>query len=170
MALAAIVWTSSSVCSDSCHLVFRQPGQLAKRCRRGNVEVHAAAGLVGMAAIEHQADEAADVGDRRGRSWLAPYGHHPERGHVIVESRQLACGQIEIVHAKLLRSAEDVVIDIGDVAHATRLVADIPQPTLQDVVGQERRSMTEMSGVVRCYPARVHRDDRPARFERSELA
>ena len=49
------------------HLLVRVVADRSERRELRHVEVHAAAGLVGVAAIEHHADEAADVGDGRRR-------------------------------------------------------------------------------------------------------
>ena len=51
---------------------------------------------------------------------------------------------------------EQRVVDVGDVAHARHRVAAVDQPALQDVVGEERRGVAEVGGVVRRDAARVH--------------
>ena len=72
-----------------------------------------------------------------------------ERRHVGVEAGHLLGGQVEVVDAELARLAQDVVVDVGDVADAPGLVAEVPEPPLQDVEGQVDRGVAEMGGVVR---------------------
>ena len=96
-------------------------------------------------------------------------GQQVERLHVVVEAGHLGRGEVEVVHAELAGLAEDRVVDVGDVAHAAGLVAEVAQPPLQDVVGDVDGGVAEVGGVVRRDAARVHRDDRP-RLERHDLA
>ena len=63
-------------------------------------------------------------------------GISPERGHVGVEAADLLGGQVEEVDAELACLAEDVVVDVGDVADTSGLVAEVAQPPLEDVEGQ----------------------------------
>ena len=68
----------------------------------------------------------------------------------------LGGGQIEIVHAELASFGEQGIVDVGDVADALDGVAFVDQMALEQVVGDERRGVTEVRGVVRGDPARVH--------------
>ena len=81
-----------------------------------------------------------------------------ERVHVGVEAGHLLGGQVEVVHTELAGLSQDVVVDVGHVAHAAGLVAEVPEPALQDVEGQVDRGVAEVRGVVGGDPAGVHRD------------
>ena len=59
---------------------------------------------------------------------------HVEGVHVAVEAGDLGGGQVEVVDAQLAGLAQQVVVDVGDVAHAAGLVAAVPQPALEHVV------------------------------------
>ena len=142
-----------------------QVADLAEPRERRHAEVHAATGLVGVAGLEHHPDEAEDVGDGRGGPRLAERRQEPEGLHVGVEAGHLLGRQVEVVHAELAGLAQDVVVDVGDVADALGLVAQVPQPALQHVVGQVGGGVAEVGGVVRRDAAGVHRHDR-ARLER----
>ena len=83
-----------------------------------------------------------------------------ERLHVVVELGHLGGGQVEVVDAELAGLAEDVVVDVGDVAHAAGVVAPVAQAPLEDVVGEVDRGVADVGGVVRRDAARVHGDDR----------
>ena len=57
---------------------------------------------------------------------------------LLVEAGHLLRGQVEVVDAELAGLAEDAVVDVGDVADALRLVAEVAQAALQHVVGHVR--------------------------------
>ena len=63
---------------------------------------------------------------------------HGSRSRVrrLVDPRHLLGGEVEVVDAELAGPAEDAVVDVGDVAHALRVVAEIAQAALQHVVGE----------------------------------
>ena len=117
-----------------------------------------------MARVENHADETEYVRDGRGRPRLGIGAEQPERLHVGVEAGDLTGREVEVVHAELARLTQDVVVDVGYVADAKRLVAEVPQPPLQHVVGQVDRGVAEMGRVIGRNPAGVHRDH----FARSE--
>ena len=71
------------------------------------------------------------------------------------------------MHAEFSGLAQDVVVDVGDVAHTPGLVPAVAQTTLQHVVGDVGGGMTEVRGVVRRDAAGVHGDDGP-RLERDD--
>ena len=56
----------------------------------------------------------------------------------LVETSDLLSGEVEVVHAELSGLAQDVVVDVGDVAHALGLVPEVAKPPLEDVVGEVR--------------------------------
>ena len=105
--------------------------------------------------------------DARGRR---RHRQRVERLHVGLEAGLLPGRQVEVVDAELARLGEQRVVDVGDVAHARHPVAEVDQPALQHVVGEVRRGVPEVGGVVRRDAARVHqhvlgrfeRHDRPA--------
>ncbi len=94
-------------------------------------------------------------------------GQHVERHHVALEPGLLGGGQVEVVDPELAGLGEQRVVDVGDVADAPDLVAEVDQPALEHVVGDEDRGVAEVGRVVRRDAARVHRDER-ARLERDD--
>ena len=161
IALGGIVGIAATLGGEDEHVGPVQLAQLAEAGVAGDLEVDRAAGHVGVAPVEHHADEAADVGDRRRGAGLAPALQHAERRHVRIEPCHLRGRQVEVVHAQRSGLAQDVVVHVGDVAHAAGLVAPVTQPPLQHVVGQVGGGVTQVGGVIGRDPARVHRDDRP---------
>ena len=110
-------------------------------------------------------------GIARGGPRLGPRRDHVEAIHVGVEAGQLGRREVEVVHAELAGLGQDAVVDVGDVADAPRVVAEVAQASLQDVVGQVGGGVAEVGRVVRGDPARVHRtrSDHSARRARSRL-
>ena len=80
------------------HVVVRVVAHRTERRELRDVEVHAAAGFVGVAPLEHLPDEPADVGNGRRRSRRAVHRQRTERLHVALEARLLARREVEVVH------------------------------------------------------------------------
>src|SRR4029453_258375 len=115
------------------HLLPVEVADLPEALEARDVEVHTAARLVCVAAGEHHADEAPDVGDGGRGPGLAPARQQVERPHVVVEAGGLGRGQVQVVDAQLPRLAQQVVVDVGDVADRLGVVPAVPQPGLQHV-------------------------------------
>jgi hypothetical protein len=137
---------------------------LAEALEAGDAEVHRPGRLVGVAPVEDHADEAQDVVDGRAGRRLAEGGQHAEGPHVALEPGHLGPGQLQVRDADLPGLAQHVVVDVGDVAHALGLVAEVAQPALEDVVEHVGRRVPHVGGVVRRDAARVHLHER-ARLE-----
>ena len=79
-----------------------------------------------MTGVEHGAERG-----RGSRGWrrlpAARYetGRSRERLHVRVEAGHLLGRQVEVVDPELARLAQDVVVDVGDVAHELGRVAEV---------------------------------------------
>jgi hypothetical protein len=91
---------------------------------------------------------------------------HAEHRRVRVHRGDEAAG--ERVHglAVLACAADDLVVDVGDVAHVSDAVAARAQPAAHDVEGDEHAGMTEVQIVVDRHAADVDADVR--RVERDE--
>ena len=126
---------------------------LAEVRERGDVEVDGAASLVGIARVKDDADQGQDFGDGRRCPRLRPRRDEPERLHVAVEAGDLFGGQIKVVDAEFASFAQEVVVDVGDIANAPRLVTEVTQPALQDVEGEVHLGMSEVRRVIRSDPA-----------------
>ena len=166
--LVGIIDVAASFSGVRQHRLAVVPRDLAESGKRADVEVHGAAGFVGVSSIEDHPDETSDVGDGGCGPGFAPAGEHLERQHVVVEPGGLGCCQIEIVHADLARLAEQIVIDIGHITNAASLVASVPKSTLKHVVADVRGGVPQMRGVIRRDPAGVDQHQR-SRFERHDL-
>ena len=147
--LLRVVDVAAALPRELDHLGLGVVAHRTERLELRHVEVHRSARLVGEAAIEHHADEAADVGDRRRRTRRRRDRQRVQGHHVALEASLLAGRQIEVVDAELARLGEQRVVDVGDVADALHGVALVDQTALQHVVGDERRGVPEVGGVVR---------------------
>ena len=99
-----------------------------------------------------------------------PPGRQRERvGEQAGEVDPASGGEVEVVHPEAAGLAQDVVVDVGDVAHAARIVAEVAQPPLQHVVGEVDGGVADVGGVVGRDAARVHRHDRTG-YEGDDLA
>jgi hypothetical protein len=165
VALVRVVGLATPLAGDGDHLGLGELTDGAEIGEPGDVEVHAATGLVGVAAVEHHSDEAADVGDGRRGARGAVHRKSVQRLHVALEPRLLAGGEIEVMHTELTGLGEQRIVDVGDVAHAPHRVAHVDEATLQDVVVDEGGRVPEVGGVVGRDAARVHQHLR-ARLER----
>jgi hypothetical protein len=163
VALVGILDVAAALGRQAQHLVPVEVADLPEALEARDVEVDTAAGLVGVAAVEHHADEAADVGDGGGGAGLAPARQQVERPHVVVEAGGLGRGEVQVVDAQLPRLAQQVVVDVGDVADRLGVVPAVPQPALQHVVGEVQRGVADVGGVVRRDAAHVDGDHLPRR-------
>lgn len=68
----------------------------------------------------------------------------------------LSSGQIEVVHVEFPSFCKQWIVHIGDVAHALDRAPGIDQTTNEYVVGDERKRVTKVCGVVRRHAADVH--------------
>jgi hypothetical protein len=160
VALVGIVGLPTALGRQLEHLRTRQVAHLTEGGERGDVEVHRPARLVGMAAVENGTDQRQDVGNGRGGPGLPVDGQETDALHGGVEAGHLLGGQVEVVHPELPGPAQDVVVDVGDVAHQPGLVAGVTEPTLEEIEGQVHLDVPHVGAVVRRDPARVHGDDR----------
>jgi hypothetical protein len=156
MSLVRIVDVATALAGEADHLLVRVVADRPEGREPGHIEVDAAAGLIREPAIQHHADEPADVGNRRRRTRRRRHGERVHRLHVALEAGLLPCRQVEIVDAQLPRLGEQRIVDVGDVAHTLHRVAEIDEPSLQHVVDDEGRRVAEVCGVVRRDAARVH--------------
>ncbi len=125
-----------------------------------HAEVDRTAGLVRKAPLERVADQREDLRDGGRRPRLGVHGQEVEQSHLGVETRHLLGRQVQVVHTELAGLAQDVVVDVGDVAHALRLVPGILQAALEHVEVEVHGGMSEVRGVIRRDAARVHRHER----------
>ena len=87
-------------------------------------------------------------------------GIRPSAAMSASNRRISSAARSRIVDPELPGLAQDVVVDVGDVADAPGLVAEVAEPALEDVEGQIDLGVPEVGRVVRGDPARVHGDQR----------
>ena len=111
---------------------------------------------VGEAALLEHADHLQHPGDVLGRARLEVGLLDPERGGVLVHRRDEARGQRLDRLAVLLRALDDLVVDIGDVAHVGDVEPERAQPAPHHVEHHHDPRVAEMAVVVDRHAADVH--------------
>ena len=81
---------------------------------------------------------------------------HAERRCVFVYAADEARGQLADRFAVLERTADDPVVDVGDVAHVGDAIAARAQPALHDIEDHQHARMAEVQVVVHRHAADVH--------------
>ncbi len=150
------------------HFGPSEPAYPPERGEGRHVEVDGSSGLVRVPGIERRPDQRQDLGDGRGGPGLGIDRQKVQHPHFSVEACHLLCGEIQIMDAELARLAEDVVVHVGDVAHALRLVPEVTQTALQHVEIEVDGSVAEVGRVVRGDATGVHRHQ-GSRLERHDL-
>ena len=115
---------------------------------RGDPEVDAALGVVGVPALAQPPDQLDHLGNvvGRARHHLGPL--HPQRRHVLLEGLDVRGGEGAQVLAGLPRLLDDPVVDVRDVHDLAHAVAEVPQRAPQHVDGHERAEVADVGAVV----------------------
>jgi hypothetical protein len=83
---------------------------------------------------------------------------HAERGHVLLEGGDVALGQLAGRDPFLVGAADDLVVDVREVAHEGDAIAREPQIARDDVEHHQHPGVADVGEVVDRHPARVHLD------------
>ncbi len=132
----------------------REPAVAGKAAHR--VE-HVATGLaVGQPAALERADHRQHLRHVRGGARLVGRWQQADRGDVGVHRGDHLVGQCAHRDAALERAADDLVVDVGDVAHVGHVEAERAQPAVDDVEGRHHPRVTHVAEVVDRHAADVH--------------
>lgn len=102
------------------------------------------------------ADHRDDLIDVRGCTRLLIGRKHPEAGLVLVHGLDHATGQIGIDLAVLVSAAQNLVVDIGDIAHVVHIVTALPQIAGDHIKGHQHPGMAQVTVVIHRHAAHVH--------------
>ena len=80
---------------------------------------------------------------------------HPQGGHVLLERGDVALGYLLPVHPRLLGPAQDLVVDVGKIAHPGDRETPAPEIAHQDLKGHAGAGMAQVAVVVNRHPAGV---------------
>ncbi len=127
----------------------------------------AARRAIGEAAVLERLDHLQHARDMLGCARLEIGLFDPERRVVLVHRRDEARGQRLDRLMVLLRALDDLVVDVGDVAHVGHLESERAQPAAHDVEHQHDPRMAEVAVVVDRHAADIHAD--AAGNQRDEL-
>ncbi len=122
--------------------------------------VHVAvARLIRVAVRFERLDHAEHLRNEVGGARLEVGPRDAERVRVFMHRVDEAVGQRLDRLAVLDCATNDLVVDIGDVAHVGHVVAERAQPALHDVEHDHHARMTDVTIVVHGHPADVHPHD-----------
>ena len=138
--------------------------QLAVARKLAHREVHiAAAAAVGQAFGFERADHRQHLRHVIGGTRLEGGRHGADGGQVLAHRRNHLVGERADGDAALDRALDDLVFDVGDVAHISYLVATGLQPAADHIEGHHHPGMAHVAQVVDRHAANVHahlaRDD-----------
>src|SRR5699024_4982167 len=154
------------------HVVQALVAQLAVVGPRADVEVDVAAavgGRVGVTALDEGVDERDHLRDVTGRPRLVGRGEDPEQLERLGGVALVAVAQGEPVGTGLRCLAQDLVVDVGDVADEGDVVpVAAHEPAPQHVEGHGEAQVADVRGALRRQPADVH--PHPTRGDGGEVA
>ncbi|CAM5223283.1 hypothetical protein CDEF62S_04092 [Castellaniella defragrans] len=153
-------------------VVQRLARQLAVAGKLAHGEIHVAVGaLIGQPLGRQGGD---DLQHARHMLRGAGFGIgrlHPQGALVGMHGGDEEFGQRANRHAALHRAADDLVVDVGDVAHILHLIARSPQPALHDIEAHQHARMAQVAEVIDRHAADIHAHHAwPNRLERRFLA
>lgn len=122
---------------------------------------------VGQALLLERADHRQHLRDVVGGAGFVGGPLDAERIGIFVQRIDHAVGERTDGFAVLDRAANDLVVDIGDVAHVGHGQAAGLEPALHQVEGDHRARMAQMAEVIDRHAAHVHAH--PARLQWGEL-
>ncbi len=138
-------------------LVQRLARKLAVARELAHRVVHvAAAALVGQALVLQPADQGQHLRHVFGGTRLDGRGLDAQPADVLVHGGDHLVGQLADGDAALDRAADDLVVDVGDVAHVGHAQTAAPEPALHHVEGHHHPGMADVAQVVDRHAAHVH--------------
>ena len=151
------------------HVRQRLAGEGAVVREAGDVEVHVP-GIsdVGVPGVENGLDELDLVGDVPGGPRLVRGRKDPERAICLRKLPLVTVSPLPPGAAGLGGLAQNLVVDVRDVADHPHVVPAAAQPSCKHVEGERRTHMADVRGALDGCAAQV--DPRPARFERFEVS
>ena len=133
--------------------------QLAVALELAHGVVHIAIrGAVGQALVFQLADEVEHLTDVLGGAGLVRGRLDAQRGDVLVHGQRHLVGELADGDAALHRTADDLVVDVRDVAHIGHAIAAGLEPALHHVERHHHAGMADMAEVVDGHAAHVHAD------------
>ena len=135
-------------------LLSGQPAVLRKA--RDRIEDVAIGTDVGVTAVDQPPRHRHDLFQVRGRPRLVIRLAEAERLEVLVHRRDESRSQGLERLAALARALDDLVVDVGDVAHVGDAIARRQEPAPRDVEGELRAGVSDVDVVVHRDPADVH--------------
>ena len=137
--------------------VERLARQLAVAGKLAHREVHVAiVGAVGQPLAFERANQVQHLRHVVGGTRLVRRRQDAQQADVLVHRVDHLVGELADGDAALQRTLDDLVFDVGDVAHIGHLVAQLQQPTVDHVEGHHHARMAHVAQVVDGHAADIH--------------
>jgi hypothetical protein len=112
-------------------------------------------GAVGIAVLLQQADEVEHLRHVVGGARFEVRALDAECGLVFLHGGDEAGSQAADGLAVLHRTTDDLVVDVGDVAHIGDLIATCAQPALHHIEGHQHAGMTDVAVVIHRHATHI---------------
>ena len=169
MPLARIVGIGPALTAELDHGRVVEPAQPAVVRVDPRVEEGPAVDGVGVAAVDQLRDQADHLIHMLGRARRSVDREESDLRHIVVEHSHLLRGQLSEIDLALARNPKDVVIDIGDIAHASHTEPRVAKTALEHIEHVIDEGMTEVRRVIGCDAADVDADTSVPRLEGHHL-
>ena len=138
-------------------LVDRFARQLAVARELANRKIDIAIrGLISQSlALEHP-DHGQHVAHVFGGAWLVGWSQHAERVEICVHGHDHLVGQLTDQNVAFQRAPDDLVVDVGHIAHVSDLQTRGSQPSINDVERDHHAGMSDVTKVVDRDSTHVH--------------
>ena len=138
-------------------LVQRLARELAVAGELAHCVVHIAiARLIGQALVLQRANHAQHLRHVLSGAWLMRWALNAQGIGVLMQRLDHAIGQRPNGFTVVHRTLNDLVINIGDVAHIGNAIATGTQPALDHVKSDHGARMTQMTQVIHGHAAYIH--------------
>ncbi len=132
--------------------------ELAVVRRLGHVEIDVAGRLVGEPSVDERPGDRDDLGDVLGRTRHLVDSVDSQRREAIKVIARHVLGQLVHRGAVFLRLDDQLVVNVGDIDHPRRLVAQVDEISLDGVEDDRPDHVPDVAGRINGRPADVHTD------------
>ena len=137
------------------HVLDFLPRELAVSREAPHPEEDVAPAGIGKTQVHQALDEVEDLGDMLRGLGLDLGRRYPQGGHVLLEGGDVALGHLFPGYALFLGPAQDLVVDVGKIAHPGDLETPAPQIAHQDLKGHTRAGMAQMDFIINRHPTGI---------------
>ena len=137
------------------HVIHTAARQLAIARHGGDAEQHMPLSHIGMAFFDQQRDHGNHLVNEGGGTRLMVRRQRPQCGYIAVKAGDRIVTQLPDINIAFSGTGDDLVINIGDVAHIGHLRIVMTQQTHQHVKYDNRPRIADMNAVIDRWPAGI---------------